>query len=121
MNRFGQPVPGIYKNTLAKQPHFEDTCKDHVVITAMVRATTFGVQPPGEPGLQSLPAMQSRDERLSSNLECELLLSSRDALAIGVGAEYRYSKKGSIRFDLGYADFGDTTANLIAIGNSWRF
>ena len=46
---------------------------------------------------------------------------AEDALGVGVGAEYRYSEKGSIRFDLGYADFGDTTSNWISIGNSWRF
>ena len=47
--------------------------------------------------------------------------TDEEALGVGIGAEYRYSERSSIRFDLGYADFGDTTANWIGIGNSWRF
>lgn len=39
----------------------------------------------------------------------------------GIGGEYRYSDKGSIRVDFGAADFDNSDATLLAITNTWRF
>lgn len=43
------------------------------------------------------------------------------AFAYGIGGEYRYSEKGSVRFDIGKADFDTVDATIVSIGNVWRF
>lgn len=43
------------------------------------------------------------------------------AFAYGIGGEYRYNEKGSVRLDISKADFDTVDATIVSIGNVWRF
>ena len=43
------------------------------------------------------------------------------AFAYGIGGEYRYNEKGSIRLDIGKADFDTVDTTIVSFTNVWRF